>query len=29
MDISTTFDIPGKKVGSCLGLVQGNTVRAR
>jgi uncharacterized protein YbjQ (UPF0145 family) len=29
MEISTTFDLPGRKIEKSLGLVQGNTVRAR
>jgi len=29
MIITTTFDVPGKKIGKILGLVKGNTIRAR
>ncbi len=29
MIITTTFDVPGKKAGKILGLVKGNTIRAR
>jgi len=27
--VTTSFDVPGKKVGKVLGVVRGNTVRAR
>ncbi len=29
MIITTGFDVPGKKIGQILGLVKGNTIRAR
>jgi len=29
MIISTTFDVPGKKISKILGVVKGNTIRAR
>ena len=29
MEVSTTFEITGKKISKNLGIVQGNTVRAR
>lgn len=29
MIITTTFEVPGKKIGKVLGVVKGNTIRAR